>query len=199
MQRGISSYSGNSETPGKYENIAHWVMLLFIVIGLYFRLKGLGKWPFTNDEYYVAKSVRNILENGMPSFDCGGYYVRGILYQYLMVPFVALGFRDELAFRLVPVISYVIAIPALYQLGKRTSGAVLACLVVASFSISLVEIELSRFARMYMPFQALFLWYLLFLYKAVLEQDRTARIWMYGLSFANTALALFVNSTALNG
>ena len=35
-------------------------VLLTVLAGLYFRLKGLGKWPLAVDEYYIAQSVRNI-------------------------------------------------------------------------------------------------------------------------------------------
>jgi hypothetical protein len=174
-----------------------WYLIMFLTIGMgvYVRLKGLGKWSFTNDEYYLAQSVRSILENGVPSFECGGYYVRGILYQYLMVPFVALGYQEELIFRMFSVLSNLIAIPALYQLGKKISSVPVACLVVAAYSISTLEIEMSRYARMYAPFQAVFIWYLFFLYKAVIQGDLKARLWMYWLSF--TSIFLFEGSIFL--
>ena len=96
--------------------IAFWAMVVIAIAGICFRLKGLGKWSFTNDEYYLAQSVRYILDTGLPKFPCSGYYTRGLLYQYLMVPFIALGFKPELAFRLVPVMAHIIALPGLYIL-----------------------------------------------------------------------------------
>ncbi len=177
--------AANANCPGEapgYERIAFWFMVFVALVGLLFRLKGLGHWPFTNDEYYIAASVHNILQRGWPEFDCGGFYVRGLLYQYLMVPVAWAGFDSEFAYRLVPVVSYLIAIPALYQLAKRMGGSTVAALVVAVFAISTLEIEISRFARMYMPFQALFLWYLYYLYRVVVEGDVRVRPRLYLLT-----------------
>lgn len=166
-------------------NLPFLVMLFFVAAGLYFRLKGLGKWSFTNDEYYLAQSVRHILETGLPEFKCGGYYVRGLLYQYLVAPFIAMGSNPEWTFRLVPFFSHVIALPGLYKLSTRVSGKFVALVMVSVFSLSTIEIEISRFARMYLPFQALFIWYLYFLYRAIIEKDSRAYPWMFALSFVS--------------
>lgn len=157
-------------------------MIAFAIAGVFFRLKGLGKWSFTNDEYYLAQSVRYILATGLPQYPCGGFYTRGLLYQYVMVPFIALGFKPELVFRLVPVVAHIVALPGLYILSKKVTGKIGACLLVSIFSISLVETEISRFARMYLPFQAIFIWYLNFLYKYMVENDPKSFRWMIVLS-----------------
>jgi hypothetical protein len=162
--------------------VCYGLMGLALAVGTYFRLKGLGKSPFAFDEYYIASSVRNILEHGLPQFDCGGYYVRGLLIQYLVAPLFKYGSNDELYFRLITVISNLLAIPAIYLLGQRIAGKAVACFVVVLFSVSVWETEMARFARMYAPFQMLFVWYLYFLYKALFLKDAKARRWMYWIS-----------------
>lgn len=174
--------STNTLHPISSETLAFWVMTIFSVAGIYFRLKGLGDWSFTNDEYYLAQSARYIMQTGLPKFPCGGYYTRGLLYQYIMVPFIAIGFKPELAFRLVPVLSHIAALPGLYLLSRKVSGKIGACLIVSVFSLSIVEVEISRFARMYLPFQAIFIWYVYFLNKFMLENNPKSFRWMLALS-----------------
>jgi hypothetical protein len=171
----------------------HVLIGLALVAGTYFRLKGLGKSPFAVDEYYIASSVRNILEYGLPQFDCGGYYTRGLLLQYLVAPFFKYGSNDELYFRLIIVISNILTIPAIYLLAKRISDPTIACLAIILFCFSVWEIEMARFARMYAPFQMLFAWYLYCLYKGVMLEDTEARKWMYLISL----ISIFVYEGAI--
>ena len=55
-----------------------------VLAGLYGRFKGLGTWPLGVDEFYISRSIDNVLRSGLPRFPCGGYYTRGLLYQYLV-------------------------------------------------------------------------------------------------------------------
>jgi hypothetical protein len=168
-------------------------MFVAIGVGIYVRYKGIGKWPFADDEYYIAKSVKNILTVGLPKFECGGYYVRGLFYQYLAVPFFYFFSSDEFYLRIIPATSNILAIPALYWLGKRLSGVSCASIVVLLFSFSLWEIEFSRFARMYCLFQTIFLWYIFFLFKVIVDKDEKAEKWMHLLSFS----AIFVYEASI--
>ena len=162
--------------------------LLALILGIYFRLKGLDKSPFTVDEYYLATSIQNILKHGLPQFECGGYYVRGLILQYLAVPFFSYGTNDEFWLRLITVFANLLALPAIYLLGKQVSGKTVGYLVVILFSLSIWETEFARFARMYTPFQTVFIWYLFFLYQRIVLGDLTAMRWMYLLSFASIFL-----------
>ena len=157
----------------------HSAMLLAIAFGAYVRFKGLGQWPLTMDEYFIFKPIQNILRAGVPAFECGGYYMRGILYQYAVAPLIAAGLGAEFSMRVVAVLSNLLAIPAVYLLGKRLSGTTVACASVILFSLSLWEIEFSRFGRMYAPFQTVFVWYLVFLHRRVVDKDETSAPWMY--------------------
>jgi hypothetical protein len=132
-----------------------------LAAGLYARFKGIGRWPLGVDEFYISRSIDNILRTGLPHFRCGGFYNRGALYQYLVAAARLTGATPELAGRAVAGALSVLALPAGYRLGERTGGALVGWVTVIILSLSVWEIEMARFARMYAPFQAVFLWYAL--------------------------------------
>ena len=169
----------------KKNNFNTFLLAIAVIIGFYFRLKGLGKWPFALDEYYIIRSVQNIFKYGLPQFDAGGYYPRGILYQYIIAALWSAGLKAEFAARIIPVLTNLAAFPALYKLSKKISGKTLAIILVIYFSFSLWEVEFARFARMYSPFQAIFIWYLYNFYLLLFENKKTAFNWMLILSFVS--------------
>ena len=110
---------------GKNNNttLIYWLIIsIAVVIGIYIRLKGLGKWPLAVDEYYIIQSAQNIIQHGLPQFTNGGYYDRGILMQYLIVPLLQLGIKPEFAGRIIPLLSNLVAIPALYLIAKKVGN-----------------------------------------------------------------------------
>lgn len=131
-----------------------------LLAGIFARFDGLGRWPLTVDEYYLAQSVQNILREGLPRYACGGLYVRGLALQYAAVVLQYAGLSAELAPRLIAALCSLIALPAVYLLGRRVRGRHVGLLAVAILAISVWEIEVARFGRMYAPFQAIFVWYL---------------------------------------
>ena len=187
------TYFPSSDNREYFSVLCHSIMFLAIAAGIYVRMKGLCKWPLAVDEYYIAKSVKNILIHGLPQFECGGYYVRGLLYQYVAAPFLFFFSNDEFCLRIIPVFLNLLAIPPIYWLGKRLSGSTVACIAVALFSLSLWEIEFARFARMYAPFQTIFLWYILFLYRVIVDQSGKYEKWLHVLSF----VAIFVYEASI--
>ncbi|MCK4271218.1 glycosyltransferase family 39 protein [bacterium] len=189
VKRGYAGKKSVNTESSQHRLFWHSIMVLAVGIGIYVRMKGLGKWPLAVDEYYIAKSVENILEHGVPRYECGGYYVRGILYQYLVAPFLLFGSNAEFSLRIIPVFSNLLSIPAIYWFGKKLSGVVVACLSVAFFCFSIWEIEFARFARMYAPFQTVFLWYLVFFYRVFVENEEQSTKWLYLLSF----LSIFIH------
>lgn len=64
-----------------------WLPFIFFIplfiLGFVVRINGISNTPLSVDEYYLVTSVQNILKYGLPHFDTGGYYVRGLLYQYI--------------------------------------------------------------------------------------------------------------------
>jgi len=158
---------------------------LAILIGLYARFKGLGTAPISGDEYHTAQSVRNILEHGLPKFDCGGFYFRSFLLQYILAAFSFIpGLTEETAYRMVTVFFNLAAMPALFLLARRIGGIPIALASLAFFSLSVWEIENARYIRMYAPFQTFFLWYVYFLYKITIEkrQQFYKHIWAISLT-----------------
>lgn len=132
-----------------------------LIAGLYGRFKGLGRWPLGVDEFYISRSIDNILRSGLPHFSCGGYYNRGTFYQYLVAAARLTGATPEFAGRAVAALLSVLALPPAYRLGQRAGGALVGWATVIILSLSIWEIEMARFARMYAPFQAIFLCYAL--------------------------------------
>ena len=153
-----------------------------IGFGLYGRFAGLGTWPLGIDEFYISRSVDNILRSGWPVYPCGSYYSRGVLFQYLVALARSVGASPELAGRVVSATSSVFALPAAYRIGRSLQGRRLGWLLVVLLSVSVWEIEMGRFARMYAPFQAIFLWYVYFLLRFAIDGRGSALVPMLFLS-----------------
>ncbi len=186
-------FLNKTESVSKTEVAAYTIIFVSFVLGLWVRMKGLGTWPLAVDEYFIVKSVENIMKYGIPHFEAGGYYTRGLIYQYLTAGLFALGVKAEFAARFWPVMFNIITIPALYLLARKVSNKLLAAIVVSIFCFSVWEIEMARFARMYTAFQAVFIWYLLNLYRYVVEENNSAKKWMYIISI----LAIFVHEACV--
>jgi hypothetical protein len=153
-----------------------------LLAGLYGRFKGIGTWPLGVDEFYISRSIDSVLRFGVPRFPCGGYYTRGLLYQYLVAGVRLLGGSPEFSGRAVAGLSGLAVLPAGYLLGKRLYGPLAGWLTVIILSVSVWEIEMARFARMYAPFQAVFAWYAVFYLRYTIDRHTTALAWMIGLS-----------------
>jgi hypothetical protein len=167
--------------PTSEQAMAPRVLLLMVgtaalLAGLYGRFKGIGTWPLGVDEFYISRSVDNVLRTGLPQFPCGGYYTRGLLFQYLVAGLRLLGCSPEFAGRFVAALASLLVLPAVYLLGKRIQGTTLAWLVAVILCVSVWEIEMARFARMYAPFQAVFAWYLVAYLKYTVDR-RAGALW----------------------
>lgn len=145
-----------------------------LLFGLYARFRGLGGASMAPDEYYIARSVDNVLAFGIPAFECGGLYTRGLVLQYLSAVLRSAGMAAELSTRSIAAVSSVLALPAVYILGRRIHGRAVAVAALAVLAVSVWEVEMARFGRMYAPFQALFLWYLVFFVRYTVDRDQRA-------------------------
>ena len=141
-----------------------------VLLGLWARFKGLGAWPLNSDEYYIARSVEDILRTGLPQYDCGGYYIRGLLFQYLVALLQWAGLSPEVSARFIAAVASVLVLPAIYLLGRRLGGRIVGLLAVALISLSAWEVDIARFGRMYAPFQAVFAWYLYFFLRHTVDR-----------------------------
>lgn len=168
--------------------------VIVIFFGMYGRFAGNGLWPFSGDEYLVAQSVNHILERGVPSFECGGYYRRGLLLQYILAAASYIpGISLEMKYRSVIAIFNLMALPGLYLLASRIGGKKVAVASVIFFCLSIWEIELSRYARMYVPFQTIFIWYVYVLYRVMFDGKQRLLNMMWLLS----VLSLFIYEGAI--
>lgn len=168
----------NVKTPWGSSWWNRWPLLAItaaaIAVGLYARFKGLGTWPFGVDEFYISRSIDYVLRSGLPEYPCGGYYTRGLLYQYVVAGLRLAGLAPEFAGRLVSATASLAVLPAAYLLAKRLHSGTVGLLVVTILALSVWEIEMARFARMYAPFQAVFAWYLLYFVKYTVDGQRSA-------------------------
>jgi hypothetical protein len=153
-----------------------------MLVGLYGRFKGIGSWPLGVDEFYTSRSVDHVLLTGWPRFPCGGYYTRGVLFQYLVAGLRLSGLSPEFAGRFLCAASSVAVWPAVYLIARRIQGSIPGWMVVILLALSVWEIEMARFLRMYAPFQAIFVWYVVFYLRYIVDRDTAALRWMIGLS-----------------
>ena len=151
--------SGEVIGDGRKRGVA--LLLLFFALAMLVRAPGLGRWCLAVDEFYFSKAVSFILEKGLPMFPGGGYYTRGIGLQYLTTLPVSLIGNPELAVRIVPLLFGCMTIPLFFLFCRKFMGEGESILCTIILLLSSWHIELSRFARMYMPFQFCFF---LFLY-----------------------------------
>jgi hypothetical protein len=163
-----------------------WLLLVLglaaAAAGLYGRFKGIGIWPLGVDEFYISRSIDHVLQTGLPRFPCGNFYTRGLLYQYVVAGLRLLGWSPEFAGRFVAGIASLLVLPAAYRLGRRMEGSSAGWLAVIILLLSIWEIEMARFARMYTPFQAVFAWYLVAYLRYTVDRHAPALRWMVVLS-----------------
>jgi hypothetical protein len=168
--------------PAVVRGLLYLAVAVAVLAGLYGRFKGLGTWPLGVDEFYISRSIDRVLATGIPGFECGGYYTRGLIYQYLVAALRTFGLSPEFAGRLVAASSSLIVLPGAYLLGKRAQSPLTGRLTVIILCVSMWEIEMARFGRMYAPFQAVFAGYLLCYLRYTVDGHAAALRWMALLS-----------------
>jgi len=119
-----------------------------LAAGIYFRFVAIGEWPLATDEYFVYRSIAFILDSGLPEFPCGGFYTRGLIYQYVTAPLLSFGLAPEVALRTITALSSLILLPAAYLLSVRLGGRRIAYAVLIVLCLSAWEVEMARFGRM---------------------------------------------------
>ncbi len=134
-------------------SVAALLMLVLVIAALWTRISGLAERQFAQDEYYFIKSVQNILEFGFPRFSSGGYYIRGILLQYLTAASIVVFGDGFFAYRFPSALFGAGTVVMAYYLARHFLSRSWSIVLVAVLTISSWEVELSRFARMYSAFQ----------------------------------------------
>src|SRR5688500_7270491 len=108
-----------------------------LAAGIFFRRWELGGAPLAFDEIYLGTSILNTAQRGLPEFECGGLYTRAVLMQYLSVPLLELGGSLEFAVRFWPAVAGIMAIVAVWRIGRLAGGHVAAAIAVCLMSLSL--------------------------------------------------------------
>jgi hypothetical protein len=177
------SSTAPAERPHRWiEGCLLSVLIVALAMGLYGRFAGLGLWAFGVDEFYISRSIDHVLKTGLPKFLCGGYYTRGLAYQYVVALVRHWSVSPEFAGRVVSAVWSLVGLPAAYLIGRRLGGRTLGLTLLIILSASVWEIEMARFARMYAPFQSIFLWYVVFFLRYTVERERSALMPMVLLS-----------------
>ena len=131
-----------------------WLVLATALAGgVYGRLAGFGERQLAEDEFYFVEGVDKIRQQGVPRFDDGGYYIQGLLPQYLTAASVELFGETNTALRL-PALLFGLLVPLLaYRYARPHLPAPLPLVLSAALLASSWEIEFSRFGRMYTALQ----------------------------------------------
>lgn len=163
----------------------YWILGGILVAAALIRAPGLGRWCFTIDEYYYYNSAFFILDKGIPQFPGGGYYVRGLLIQYLIAFSSYFSPNKEFAARIVPLIFGVLSVPLFYLICRRFLSVLPAFLCSLLLLFSSWHIEFSRYARMYAPFQFAFFSFIYFFHSGYFLKNRNHRIACWVVAFVS--------------
>ena len=159
------------------------VLIVGIVIGLFARLNGLESRLLAQDEYYFIQSVRSILEHGVPKFSSGGYYMRGLLPQYLTAASTLVFGENGFGYRFPAVLFSLASVILAYVYCHRFLGRSLAGVVALMLLVSSWHIEFARFARMYSAFQCVTLLFLIVVDKAYVQGKWHLRYLPHAVAF----------------
>ncbi|MBE0569102.1 MAG: hypothetical protein IH576_00510 [Deltaproteobacteria bacterium] len=169
------------------------ILVSLAVAALLIRAPGLGKWCFTVDEYYFRNGVDFILEKGIPQFPAGGYYVRGMLVQYLAALSSLVFPEPELASRIVPLLLGAASVPLFFLICGLFLPALPAFLCTFVLLLSSWHIEFSRFARMYAPFQFAFFSFIYLFYSGYFLNNKPHRTGCWIVAF----LSVFIHEGSI--
>ncbi|MEW5975900.1 MAG: glycosyltransferase family 39 protein [Acidobacteriota bacterium] len=162
----------------------HWLVSLLLAValaaGLYARLAGFGDRPLAVDEYYFAEGVDLILRHGVPRFEDGGYYVQGLLPQYLTAVAVKLLGETNTALRLPALLCGFLVPFTAFRYSRLHLPVQMAVLVSAALLLSSWEIEFSRFGRMYTALQCATLAFLYRFDRSIIGPDWKLRYRAHG-------------------
>lgn len=164
------SASSSSRVAGRLG----WVGLVVVILGIaalatLARFHDLGGAPLAEDEYYTTRGIEWIIATGLPAIPDGGYYTRGLLFQYLAAGAAGLFGADVFAYRLPAVIFGLLLCLTAFFYARRFAGVAIGLTVAVLLLLSSWEVEFSRFIRFYTLFQMVVLLYLIALDKAYFE------------------------------
>lgn len=142
-----------------------WVAGALTLIGAWLRLADIGAFDFRWDEDLYSLAAKAILERGIPELPSGMVYLRGGAFLYLVAGSIGLFGFDETTMRLPAALFGIATIPLGFLFASRLFGNGVGLLVAGLLMLSVWDIEFSRYARMYAPFEFFYLLTLLAIWR----------------------------------
>ena len=166
-----------------------WILGALITVGAYLRLVDLGLLSFRWDEDLSSLAAKAIAERGVPELPSGMVYLRSLAFLYVLAASgLVFGF-SEWALRLPAALFGIALIPLAFAFGKRLFGVGVGLVLAALVTLSVWDIEFSRYARMYAPFGFFYLLTLLGIWRyRVVEQSLRGGVLC--IAFALVAVSL---------
>ncbi|MBI2870626.1 MAG: glycosyltransferase family 39 protein [Candidatus Omnitrophica bacterium] len=152
------------------------------LVGLALRLRGLGNLGFWGDEAYQALAVEGILKHGYPLLPSGAVYLRALPFQYLQAVSAFVFGLNEFALRFPGVLFGAAVIPAIYLLGRDLFGRGAGILAAAVLAFSVMEIDMSRFARVYTMLQFVYVLGLWSFYRGFMKGEKRFQLPAHALA-----------------
>lgn len=164
------------------------VAVVAVLITIYSRWSALAQSPLNEDELFLLRAVWRVAETGWPEFPGGGYYPRGLLYQYVSALLLHAGISDPVALRLPAAICGILVLIPVWRIASAIGGRPAAAFALVLCALSLWQVEFSRFGRMYAVFQLIFCWQLWWSATALNHSSPSASLGWLMASVPATAL-----------
>ncbi len=145
-------------------------LALLLLLGLALRWRYMQEISLFVDEFVTAWAAQNVLERGLPIFPSGNIYPHGLVFTYLVAPFLLGGF-DEILVRIPGLLVSLAALPVVYLVGRRLLSEEAGLVAAAAMAVDPDMIVWGGRARMYGLLQLLVL-LAIFLYYRGLAADR---------------------------
>jgi hypothetical protein len=134
-------------------------LILICLFAIGFRLVRLGSLSLFGDEETTTLAALALLEGWPPTLPGGLVYLRGLPFTIFEAIAVWIAGVDEFALRLFPVLMAGPRVAAAWWLARPYLGAPAALAVAGILAVTPIDVELSRYARMYSLFATLDLIY----------------------------------------
>src|SRR5690606_14186050 len=178
-----------TERERTLDELAPWILGALLAAGALLRLIDLGQLSFRWDEDLSSLAAKAIAERGVPELPSGMIYLRSLPFLYVLAGSGALLGFDEWGLRLPSVLFGTATIGLAYVFGKRLFGTAVGLVLAALVTFSAWEIEFSRYARMYAPFEFFYVLTLLSIWRHLVA-DRRAPGAVLSIACALVALSL---------
>jgi 4-amino-4-deoxy-L-arabinose transferase-like glycosyltransferase len=169
------------------------ILTLALLLGLALALR----WRYIReislfvDEFVTAWAAHNVLERGLPIFPSGNVYPHGLVFTYLVAPFLLGGF-DEVLVRTPGLLVSLAALPAAYLTGRRLFSEEAGLVAAAAMAVDPDLIVWGGRARMYGLLQLLVLLAVFFYHRGLARECARDRFLAMGLLVA----AVFTHAEA---